>query len=86
MQRQLKIHLRYFLNMHHPSPLCESYHFNKTFIFFIKMLSASRLACFSAKLGFSTIRGFASRADNPQVFMDFSAGGKDVGRIIFEVR
>ena len=49
------------------------------------MLSASRLAFFSARLGFSTLRGFASRADNPQVFMDFSAGGKDVGRIVFEV-
>ncbi len=32
-----------------------------------------------------TLRGLATRAENPLVFMDFAAGGEDVGRIVFEV-
>lgn len=32
-----------------------------------------------------TLRSFATRAENPLVFMDFAAGGKDMGRIVFEV-
>ncbi|OAO17824.1 20 kDa cyclophilin precursor [Blastocystis sp. ATCC 50177/Nand II] len=50
------------------------------------MLAATRLATVSARLGANAFRGFASRADNPLVFMDFSAGGKDMGRIVFELR
>ena len=49
------------------------------------MLAATKLACVSARLGASALRGFATRAENPLVFMDFSAGGKDMGRIVFEV-
>ena len=49
------------------------------------MLSAARIASYSTKIAVSAIRGFATRAENPQVFMDFSAGGKDIGRIVFEV-
>jgi hypothetical protein len=49
------------------------------------MLAATRLAATSAKMSVSMLRGFASRADNPMVYMDFSAGGKDMGRIVFEV-
>lgn len=49
------------------------------------MLSAARIASYSTKIAVSALRGFATRAENPQVFMDFSVGGKDVGRIVFEV-
>ena len=50
------------------------------------MLAATKLACVSARLGASALRGFATRAENPLVYMDFSAGGKDMGRIVFEVQ
>ena len=50
------------------------------------MLSAARIASYSTKIAVSALRGFATRAENPQVFMDFSVGGKDVGRIVFELR
>lgn len=49
------------------------------------MLAATKLACVSTRLGASALRGFATRAENPLVYMDFSAGGKDMGRIVFEV-
>ena len=49
------------------------------------MLSAYRFLPTVSKVGISTLRGFASRSDNPLVFMDFSVKGKDMGRIIFEV-
>ena len=49
------------------------------------MLSSISLASSVAKFSALSLRSFATRAENPYVYMDFSAGGKDVGRIVFEV-
>ena len=49
------------------------------------MLSSVRMFASAAKFGATAFRGFATRAENPLVYMDFSAGGKDMGRIVFEV-
>ena len=49
------------------------------------MLSSVRMFTTAAKFGATAFRGFATRAENPLVYMDFSAGGKDMGRIVFEV-
>ncbi|KAK8793079.1 hypothetical protein WA538_000724 [Blastocystis sp. DL] len=50
------------------------------------MLAFSRFAASSARMTTSVLRGFATRAENPLVYMDFSANGKDMGRIVFELR
>lgn len=49
------------------------------------MLAFSKFAASSARMTTSVLRGFATRAENPLVYMDFSANGKDMGRIVFEV-
>ncbi|KAK8806691.1 hypothetical protein WA538_000821 [Blastocystis sp. DL] len=50
------------------------------------MLAFSKFAASSARMTTSVLRGFATRAENPLVYMDFSANGKDMGRIVFELR
>ena len=50
----------------------------------LSMLSFTRVFA-SAGISSTLLRTMATRAENPMVFMEFSAGGKDVGRIEFEV-
>ena len=50
----------------------------------LSMLSFTRVFA-SAGASSTLLRTMATRAENPMVFMEFSAGGKDVGRIEFEV-
>lgn len=49
------------------------------------MFAVSKLASSTIRMSGYALRGLATRAENPLVFMDFAAGGKDVGRIVFEV-
>lgn len=49
------------------------------------MFAISKLASSTVRMSSYTLRSFATRAENPLVFMDFAAGGKDMGRIVFEV-
>ena len=49
------------------------------------MFTISKLASSTIRMSGYSLRCLATRAENPLVFMDFAAGGKDVGRIVFEV-
>lgn len=49
----------------------------------LSRIPIARIATFSPIAG---LRLFSSRAENPIVFMDFTVGEKDVGRIVFELR
>lgn len=57
----------------------------QVFHILFSMLASTRLFATTAKFSACALRGFATRAENPLVYMDFSAGGKDMGRIVFEV-